>query len=199
MDDSPGLFDLPEQNPSPIPLRSARGRARETFARTVVADVIVCDAAALRAHALKALERAIAIGDVVDDADADLLDPEEEIVTSSAAALQWCLEPTDGMWPLLESGAVRIDEITLSAEERGVGAVRASWTVTVKIRDAAAARELALEACPATDAAVRAEIDRSFAAAWHRAAEPCAPLAAIPGVTWKCADVSVEQVLARSR
>jgi hypothetical protein len=197
MDDRPGLFDLPAQDPSPIPLRSARGRARETFARTVVADVTVCNAAALRAHALEALERAIPIGDVVDDA--DLLDPEEEIVTSSAAALQWCLEPTDGMWQLLESGAVRIDEITLSAEERGVRTVRASWTVTVKIRDAAATRELALEACPATDAAARAEIDRSFAAAWHWAAEPCAPLAGIPGVTWKCVEVSVEQVLARSR
>jgi hypothetical protein len=159
MDHRPGLFDLPEQDPSPIPLRSARGRARETFARTVVADVTVWDAAALRARALRALERAIAIGDAVDDADADRLDPEEEIVTSSAAALQWCLEPTDGMWRLLESAAVRLDDITLSIEERGVRTVRTSWTVTVKIRDAAAVREVALEACPATDAGPRAEID----------------------------------------
>jgi hypothetical protein len=122
MDDRPGLFDLPAQDPSPIPLRSARGRARETFARTVVADVTVCNAAALRAHALEALERAIPIGDAVDDA--DLLDPEEEIVTSSAAALQWCLEPTNGMWPLLESDAVRIDGIDLATEERSATLVQ---------------------------------------------------------------------------
>ena len=103
------------------------------------------------------------------------------------------------MWPLLESDAVRIDGIDLATEERSTTLVRASWTVTVKIRDAAAARELALGLCPATEAPARAEIERSFAAAWHWVAEPCAPLAGIAGVIWRCVDVTVEQVLAGSR
>jgi L-lactate utilization protein LutC len=61
------------------------------------------------------------------------------------------------MCPLLESDAVRIDGIDLATEERSATLVRASWTVTVKIRDAAAARELALGLCPATEAPARAE------------------------------------------
>jgi hypothetical protein len=71
--------------------------------------------------------------------------------------------------------------------------------VTVKIRDAAAVRELALRRCPAADPAARAEIEESFAAAWRWAADPCAPMTGIPGVSWTCADVIVEQELARSR
>lgn len=55
-------------------------------------------------------------------------------------------EPTDSMWPLLESDAVRIDAIDLSAEEQGPMQVRVSW-MTVKIPDAAAVRELATADC----------------------------------------------------
>jgi hypothetical protein len=72
-----------------------------------------------------------------------------------------------GMGPLLESGVVRIDMIDLSAEEKPAGPVRVAWTVTVKILDAAAVRELALTACPPTDVATHAEIEQSFAAAWQ--------------------------------
>jgi hypothetical protein len=199
MDDQAGLFDRPEQELPATPSRSTWGRARERFARAVVVDLVVRDAAALRAEALRALGRAVPVSAAEGDADADLLDPEEEILTSSAAALQWCLEPTNGMWPLLESDAVRIDGIDLATEERSATLVRASWTVTVKIYDAAAARELALGLCPATEAPARAEIERSFAAAWHWAAEPCAPLVGIPGVTGRWVDVTVERVLAGSR
>ena len=83
-------------------------------------------------------------------------------------------------------------------EERGPSQVRASWTVTIKITDGAAVRELALGACSVTDQAARAEIETSLAAAWRRAADPCAPMTGIPGVTWTCIKVAVEQVLARS-
>lgn len=102
------------------------------------------------------------------------------------------------MWPLLETGAVRIDAITLAAEELGPTRVRVSWTVTVKIGVVAEVRELALAACPATDPAGRTEIENCFAAAWQWAADPCAPMTGIPGVTWTCVEVAVEQVFARS-
>ena len=164
MDDAPGLFDLPEpERPAP-PARTARGRARERFARRDVVDVVVVDAAALRAEALRTRDRTITIseGAAFDDEDDDLLAPEEEIATGVAAALQWCVEPTDGMWPLVETGAVRIDAVDLAAQERGPSQVRASWTVTIKITDAADVRERALAACPVTDQAARAEIDATL-------------------------------------
>lgn len=198
MSDQAGLFDLPDPVPPRPPTRSGRGRARETFARTVVADVSVHDAGALRAEASRALDHSVVISEAADAEDDDLLDPREEISTSPAAAVQWCVEPTRGMGPLLESGAVRIDMIDLSAEGESAGLVRVVWTVTVKILDAAAVRELALRACPATDVATHAEIEQSFAAAWHWAADPHAPLAAILGVTWTSVEVTVEQVLARA-
>jgi hypothetical protein len=133
-----------------------------------VVDVAVLDAAALRAEALRTLDRAITISEGgAFDEDDDLLTPEEEIATGVAAALQWCVEPTDGMWPLVEAGAVRVDAIDLVAEERGPSQVRASWTVTIKITYGAAVRKLALGACPVTDQAARAEIETSFAAAWQ--------------------------------
>jgi hypothetical protein len=80
MDDQPGLFDLSEQQMPATPPRSARVRARETFARAVVVDVVVRDAAALRAEALRALGRAVPISAA--DGDADVLEPEEEILTN---------------------------------------------------------------------------------------------------------------------
>lgn len=113
--------------------------------------------------------------------------------------MRWCVEPTRGMGPLLECGAVRIVGIDLSAEEKSAGLVRVTWTVTIKILDIAAVRELALRACPATDVTTHTDIEQSFAAAWHWAANPHAPLAAIPGVTWTSAEGTVKQVLSRPR
>jgi hypothetical protein len=72
-----------------------------------------------------------------------------------------------------------------------------SWTVTVKISDVETVRELARAACPDTEQHARAEIDAGFAAAWHWAADPCAPVADIPGIAWTCVEVAVE--LARTR
>ncbi len=65
-----------------------------------------------------------------------------------AAALQRCVEPTYGMWPLLEVGAMRIDSVDLAAEERGPRRVRVSGGVTVKIVDVTELREPALAVCP---------------------------------------------------
>jgi hypothetical protein len=161
--------------------------------------VSVHDVDVLRAEASHALDHTVVIGEAADAEDDDLLDLREEISTSRAAAVQWCLEPTMGMEPLLESGAVRIDMIDLSAEEQSAELVQLAWTVTVKILDVTAVRELAMSACPATDVAAHAGIERSFAAAWNWAADPHAPLAAIPGVTWTSVEVTVEQVLARAR
>jgi hypothetical protein len=123
--------------------------------------VSVHDAAALRAEASHALDHTVVIGETADAEDDDLLDLREEISTSPAAAVQWCVEPTMSMGQLLESGAVRIDMIGLSAEEESAGLVRVAWTVTVKIVDAAAVRQLALAACPATDVATHAESSRA--------------------------------------
>ena len=199
MDDEPGLFELPAPPRPAPPVRSGRGRARETYARRVVVDVRVIDAGALRTEALRIVGSGIEIGGYDADDDEELLSPEEEIATGPAPAVQWCVEPTAGMWPLMESGAVRVDMVELAADEQGPAQVRVSWTVTVKIHDVEAVRELALAACPAADHAARAEIDRSFAAAWHWAAPPTAPMDGVPGVTWSGVEVVVDQVLARSR
>ncbi len=121
------------------------------------------------------------------------------MATSSAAALGWCLEPTTGLWPLLDAGALQVAAVNLAVDEVAAARVQACWTVTVMIRDVRAVRELALAACPVTDVDARIEIERSFAAAWHRAADPYAPMTGIPGVVWAPVEVTVEQILARSR
>lgn len=195
MTDQPGLFDLPVSPPQPtVPRRTGRGRDRETFARHVVVDVVVADRRALREEALHRFDTAptIDLGEY-DDGGEDLLDPREEIAADPAGALRWCLEPTEGLWPLLDT--IRIDEIAHDAVDDGAGRVRVSWTVIVGVTDAAALRELALSGCRSDDVVARDEIDASFAAAWNRAADPFAPLAGIPGITWTPACVEVEQVL----
>jgi hypothetical protein len=100
--DEPGLFDLPEPE-RPARPRVARGRARETFARRVVVDVAVLDAAALRTEALRIVGEAITIGEY-DAHDADLLPAEDEIAAGVAAAVQWCVEPTEGTVAAAGSG-----------------------------------------------------------------------------------------------
>lgn len=58
----------------------------------------------------------VLIGESSDEPD-DLLDPREEIATSDAAAVQWCLEPTTGMELLLDSGVVRVLSIDMGCDE----------------------------------------------------------------------------------
>ncbi|MEO7194049.1 MAG: hypothetical protein ABIZ05_04385 [Pseudonocardiaceae bacterium] len=203
MNDQPGLFELAGLDVA-APARSGRGRARETYARTVIADVTIQNSHTLRAAALRAFSGGIVLLDLPSDEPDDLPDTEEEIATSDAAAVQWCLEPITGMEPLLESGVVRLQTIDLGCDELepepqsgAATQVRAWWTVTVRIGDAGAARELALANCPVTDADARTEIERSFAAVWQWTAPPYAPMADIAGITWAPVGVTVEQILAR--
>ena len=201
MSDQPGLFDLPAPEVAVV-ARAGRGRSRETFSRTVFAEMTVQDARALRAAALRVLdEDVIVISEIGEPSDAedDLADLREGVDGSALAALEWCLAPTVGMWPLLEADAVRIVALEVDLEEPAQAQIRARWTVTIKIRDASVARELALAACPAANNAARAEIQRSFAAVWHWAAEPYAPVTEIPGVAWTPVGVSVEQIFTRPR
>lgn len=202
-DDHPALFDIPGPEPVAAPARAGRGRTRETYARTVVADVTVHDETALRAAALRVLDNEVVINipsaDVSADAEDDLPDLRDEVLTSTAAALQCCIEPINGLWPLLDATAVRLIAIDLWMDEQGPTRHRVRWTVTIKLDDAPAARELALAACPATETTARAEIEQSFAAVWHWAASAYLPLDEIPGITWSPVSVSVEQIMAGSR
>jgi len=52
----PGLFDMPDCEPPAPPERPQRGRNRETWARTVTAEVAIIDAEALREAALRVQE-----------------------------------------------------------------------------------------------------------------------------------------------
>jgi hypothetical protein len=198
MHEQPGLFDVPAPEFVASP-RTGRGRARETYARIVVADVVVQDVAALRAAALRALDGGIVIAEFPGLPEGEMLDPRDEVLASPAVALEWCLEPTAGLLPLLEAGVVRVDALDLGVDEVAATRVRAHWTVTIRIQDVRAVRELALAACPVADVDARTEVERSFAAAWNWAADPYAPMTGIPGVAWTPVEVTVEQVLARSR
>lgn len=91
MNDQPGLFDLAGLDVA-APARSGRGRARETYARTVVADVTIQNSDTLRAAALRAFSGGIVLLNLPSDEPDDLPDTQEEITTSDAAAVQWCLE-----------------------------------------------------------------------------------------------------------
>lgn len=57
----PGLFDMPDRELA-SPGRPQRGRNRETWVRTVTAEVAVIDAEALREAALRVEENALTIG-----------------------------------------------------------------------------------------------------------------------------------------
>jgi len=196
MQDQPGLFDLPDLQVVAA-RRAGSGRTRETYARTVIADVTIREAALLRAEALRLLDEGVTVIGEDFGAPDDGPDPRDEVAASPVAALGCCLEPTLGMWSLLDSGAVRIVAIDVTLDEVTEVLVQAKWTVTIKIRDAPAVRELVLAACPIAEVETRAEITASFAALWNMAAEPHAPLTGIPGVDWNPVDVTVVQVLAR--
>lgn len=190
-DDEPTLFDLPPE-PSPAPAPKP-GRARETYVRTVTARVTVVDEAALREAAGWAVEQGIVVV-VYDDADAEDEDAGEEAV----GALEVLVEPTAGLRPLLEDGALWLTAVELTVEELTPTESEVSWTVKAKLRDVPAVREAALRACPPGDVAARTEIESSLAAAWNRAADPYAPLHDVPGVRWEGRAVTVEHVPARA-
>jgi hypothetical protein len=150
---------------------------------------------------LDAAVRAFDDGTMIDiggvDADDEAPDSREQIGRDPAAALGWLLDPTDGMWPLLEAGSATVLEVDIDTAELSTARYQVRWTVMIQLRDVAAFRQVALDASPAEDTAARAEIEASLAAAWQRAAPPFAPLHRIPGITWSPVEAVVAHVPAR--
>jgi hypothetical protein len=166
----------------------------------VTAEVTIAQPAVLREEALRVLDAGtIVILGPADDGDVPAgRDPRQEVAESSAAALQWVVEPTAGLAELLEAGAFWITDLDLSVEEMSPVECRVRWTVTVKLRDVGALRAAALAASPAGAVLAPVEVRHSVEAAWNRAANPYAPLREVPGISWTGRAVTVEQVLARA-
>jgi hypothetical protein len=107
------------------------------------------------------------------------------------AALRWLLDPTAGLWQLIEADTVRLPTADISLHPSGPTDCRLQWTVTVKLSDVAAFRQIVVDACPSDNTAARAEIATSIAKAWHWAAGPYTPLHHIPGIAWTPVEVAV--------
>jgi hypothetical protein len=190
-----GLFDEPARERPGTADRLLRGRNRQTWARTATAEVTVIDARALR----EAVENTVTI-ELRSDPDAE--DPEpgsSDMAPASNAldaldALGWVIWPTDGMEPLLEAGAFRVDSVSSEVVAETVDRGTVTWTVTVKLTDVDALRRLAAEAHPEA-AGLIAE---SLAVAWQHAADPFEPMRSIPGIAWRPGRVDVEHMPARA-
>jgi hypothetical protein len=197
MSDELALFDLPTPEPPPAASRSDRGRAGYRYARSVTAEVTVQRIPVLLDAAVQAFDASPAfdIGQI--DADDAAPAPREQIGRDPAAALGWLLDPTDGMWPLLEAGSATVLDVDIDMSEVPPGRYQVRWTVMIRLRDVAAFRRVAFDSCPAEDTAARAEIAESLAAAWQRAAPPFAPLHRIPGITWSPVEAVVAHVPVR--
>ena len=205
--DLPALFDLPEPVPGSTDRRIGRGRARETYRRTVTADVWIERPEELRQAALNAFETGIVAEfdsaeheDEVKPAGDDehvVDDPRADIATSDASALSWMIEPTTGHWELPNEDAFQLVGGSVTVEPGEDGRCRAAWSAVIKLRDARAFRKSALAKCPAGDTAAREEADKSLAAAWNLLVDPYGPIRDVSGIVWKPGSVSVEQVLAR--
>jgi hypothetical protein len=135
----------------------------------------------------------------VGDADDDAPDTREQIATDSSAALGWLLDPTQDLWALLEADAIDLVAVDIDIDLAAPTRFQVRWSATVKLRDVAAFRAIALASCPTAHAAAREEINHSLAAAWQHAADPYVPLRRIPGITFTPIEVSVEHLHARSR
>jgi hypothetical protein len=219
MADQAALFDLPSTglpraaSPAPGPSTSRsrvrQGRARQTYARTVEAEVRVQRRTMLHTKALRSFDKTpkLVIGHVDPDDLDEPSDPghlDEEgpysrhgIATDWTAALGWLLDPTSDLWPLIDAGALRLLAVDVDLTEHTGQQCRLAWTVTVKLEDVAALRDIAVAAVPDGDTHARTEIGESLAVAWRWAAEPYAPLRAIPGITWTPVQVTVEHKPAR--
>jgi hypothetical protein len=197
MADQPGLFDLPAPDVPVAVSRVGRGRAREVYARTVVADVRVQRPAMLHVEALRSFDQSptVVIGQLAANEAAP--DSRESVATDWTAALGWLLDPVFDLWPLIEADAVRLLEVDVDLTGRSGDRCTVSWTVTVKLRDVGAFRDVALARCPDNEVGARAEIGQSLAAAWQWAAEPYAPLRTIPGIDWTPVQVDVHHKPAR--
>lgn len=193
----PGLFDLPDREPSQAtPEQSRRGRNRETWALTATADVTIIDAAALRAAAARAEENGVTIGMLADPGAEDPASSRPDVERASDAfdLLAWLIWPTDGQDAPLEADAFRILSVESEVVAESVDRGTVSWKVAAKLTDVNQLRRLAIQTHP--DEA--AEIADSLAVAWKRATDPFAPLRSIPGIAWCPGPVDVEYVRARA-
>ncbi len=195
--DEPTLFDIsPAKQPAMSPPRQ-RGRNRETWARTVTAEITVVDAAALReaARDVQAGTVKVALPGLTGEEDVEAEDPPVQDAADAFDALPWLLWPTKAMEAPLEAGAFRVlsqdIEVAPVSEDRGTLA----WTVMVKLTDVNALRGLAAQANPDQAPLIR----DSLAAAWQFAADPFAPLHTIPAIAWRPGQVTVQHVPRKTR
>ncbi|MFC5824431.1 hypothetical protein [Nonomuraea insulae] len=190
---TPALFDLPAPAMPPVTGSPGPGRSGQRWQRAVTAQVVVRDLAVLRDRALADFDSGtfIEIGDADDDE--DLPDTREVIASTAERALDWLLDPTVGLWPLLESGAIRLEAAEHAVDQVADREFQVSWSVQLQLGDLAALRALAVQNAPeAAD-----DINQSVAAAWNHAADPAAPLAGIPAITWTVTDITVDRVTRR--
>ena len=124
MSDDLTLFDLAAPQPPPAASRSDRGRAGYRYARSVTAEVTVQRIPVLLDAAVQAFDGGtmIDIGEV--DADDEVPDTREQIGSDPATALGWLLDPTDGMWPLLETGSATVLEVDIGTAEVSPAGIR---------------------------------------------------------------------------
>jgi hypothetical protein len=194
--DEPALFDMPAAEQPAMSQPRQRGRNRETWARTVTAEITIVDEAALRQAARRVQESAVTITlpALPHEEDPVAEDPAVEDAEHAFDVLAWLLWPTDSLEAPLEAGAFRIlsedIEVEPESDDRGMLA----WTVTVKLTDVRALRRLAAQAHPD-----EAAIEDSLALAWEYAADPFAPLHEIPAIAWRPGSVAVQHVPEKSR
>jgi hypothetical protein len=200
MSDEPTLFDLPRSGTPAAPAerveqahpvaRVERGRARETWRRTVTVDIEVVRADTVRRTALRALKR-WPPADLQLAADAP--DPRAEIGASSRAALQWLIDPIHGLEELLGLGAVKLVAAEVSVEELSERSSRATWFTTIKLADVAAVRRFA--AARNERAAVAPA--PPFPETWNAAVDAYAPVRGLSGITWNSRALHCEVLRAK--
>lgn len=204
MDDAqPGLFELPDAEPQPSRPRPRRGKKKESWTRTVTAEVVIVDQATVEEAAARADENSVivdwntgplgsALSAPETGAKPDLEPepapaPEPEPEPTIWDRLAWMIWPNHGLDHLVEADAFRVIAIESAVEGESDDRGTAILAVTVKLIDVPALRRLATQAHP-DDAALIAD---DFAAAWHRADDPFAPLHAIPGIEWRPGAVDI--------
>jgi hypothetical protein len=192
-DAEPALFDAPAPaGPPADPPAGGRGQTGETYRRTVVADIKVTNVAELRDSALRYFDDS-GIGEEMLDDEILGTNHRKEIAAGDAVALSWVIAPTEDLWDLLRAGAVRIIDSDVEIDQSNPDYYRATWEVTIKLRDADRFRAYARTAAGPGSAAA-ADADRSLAAAWEAAVPPDQPLRRVDGISWTCGSVTVEQV-----
>lgn len=190
MDDMDRSFfgDLPAVLPPGGAQVGGRQDAGELYRRTVVAKVQVTDLVELRDAALRHYDDAgYADEDVIDD---DLgTGARDEIAASDATALSWIIEPTAGLWDVIDVGAMKVMDSSVEVDQSRPDYFLATWEVTIRLLDEKRLRQRAVAASPAS-----ADSQHSLAAEWNAAAPPDLPLREIDGITWTLESVTVEHV-----